>query len=103
MRGSVRDLTVKVDVDVSEAITGLKALQREAKEATKALREYESTAQRLKAHMDANGAEYYEGIRKVAEKTLAEDKRKYSLDELLSGITEENRHEPIDFTRRSYE
>ncbi len=35
-------LTVKVDVDVSEALTGLKALQREAKEATKALKELES-------------------------------------------------------------
>jgi hypothetical protein len=36
-----RGLTVKVDVDVSEALTGLKALQREAKAATKALRELE--------------------------------------------------------------
>ena len=36
-----RELTVKVNVDVSEALTGLKALQREAKEATKALRELE--------------------------------------------------------------
>lgn len=34
-------LKVKVELDVSEAITGLKALQREAKEATKALREVE--------------------------------------------------------------
>jgi hypothetical protein len=36
-------LTIKIDVDVSEAITGLKAIQREAKEATKALRELEVT------------------------------------------------------------
>lgn len=35
-------LTVKLNVDVSEAITGLKAVQREAKEATKALREVEA-------------------------------------------------------------
>ena len=35
-------LPIKVDVDVSEAITGLKAVQREAKEATKALRELEA-------------------------------------------------------------
>jgi ribosome-binding factor A len=32
-------LTVKINVDVSEAITGLKALQREAKEASQALQE----------------------------------------------------------------
>jgi hypothetical protein len=35
-------LNIKVDVDVSEALTGLKAVQREAKEATRALRELES-------------------------------------------------------------
>jgi hypothetical protein len=35
-------LSIKVDVDVSEALTGLKAVQREAKEAAKALRELES-------------------------------------------------------------
>jgi hypothetical protein len=34
-------LSVKIDVDISEALTGLKALQREAKEATKLLRELE--------------------------------------------------------------
>lgn len=33
---------VKVSLDVSEALTGLKAVQREAREATKALRELES-------------------------------------------------------------
>jgi len=37
-----RGLSVKVDVDVSEALTGLKALQREAKKTTQALREVES-------------------------------------------------------------
>lgn len=37
-RGS-NGLTVKVNVDVSEALTGLKAIQREAKKATAALRE----------------------------------------------------------------
>lgn len=36
-----RGLTIEVDVDVSEALTGLKALQREAKKATQALRELE--------------------------------------------------------------
>jgi len=37
-----RGLSVKVDVDVSEALTGLKALQREAKKATQELRELET-------------------------------------------------------------
>jgi hypothetical protein len=37
-----RGLTVKVDVDVSEALTGLKALQREAKAAVRELREVEN-------------------------------------------------------------
>lgn len=35
-------VTLSVNVNVSEALTGLKALQREAKEATKALRELEN-------------------------------------------------------------
>ncbi|ATH73164.1 hypothetical protein [Bacillus altitudinis] len=41
-RESVGNLNVKVDVDVSEAIKGLKAVQRAAKDATKALAELES-------------------------------------------------------------
>lgn len=36
------DLNAKLNIDVSEAITGLKAVQREAREATKALRELEA-------------------------------------------------------------
>lgn len=36
--GPLRDLTVKIDVDVSEALTGLKALRREADAATRALK-----------------------------------------------------------------
>lgn len=40
--GKRNALTVKVDVDVSEALTGLKALQREAKKATQAIRELET-------------------------------------------------------------
>ncbi|MFP3840341.1 hypothetical protein U5N22_08795 [Bacillus safensis] len=41
-RESVGNLNVKVDVDVAEAIKGLKAVQRAAKDATKALAELES-------------------------------------------------------------
>ncbi|MCM3784330.1 hypothetical protein M3231_15205 [Neobacillus mesonae] len=37
-----KDVTVRINVDVSEALTGLKAIQREAKKATQALREYEA-------------------------------------------------------------
>jgi hypothetical protein len=44
-RKSVGELTV--DVDCSEALTGLKAVQREAKKATAALRELESTQKRF--------------------------------------------------------
>ncbi|MGK9388849.1 hypothetical protein [Bacillus sp. RK1064] len=40
-RESVGNLNVKVDVDVAEAIKGLKAVQRAAKDATKALAELE--------------------------------------------------------------
>lgn len=41
-RKSIGDLTIKVDVDISEALTGLKAVQREAKKAAQALRGLES-------------------------------------------------------------
>ncbi|WP_144666626.1 hypothetical protein [Bacillus altitudinis] len=44
-RESVGNLNVKVDVDVSEAIKGLKAVQRAAKDATKALAELEAAMQ----------------------------------------------------------
>ncbi len=37
-----RELTMKLDVDCSEALTGLKAIQREAKKATQALKELEA-------------------------------------------------------------
>ncbi|WP_144482282.1 hypothetical protein [Bacillus pumilus] len=41
-RESVGNLNVRVDVDVAKAIKGLKAVQRGAKEAAKALAELES-------------------------------------------------------------
>lgn len=47
-----RGLSVKVDVDVSEALTGLKALQREAKKATQVLRELETM-------YESEGKNYY--------------------------------------------
>ncbi|MBU5211061.1 hypothetical protein [Heyndrickxia oleronia] len=43
-----RELSIKVNVDISKALTGLKALQREAKKAVKELRELESSSQALR-------------------------------------------------------
>lgn len=40
--GKIGEALVKVSIDVSEALTGLKALQREARKATQALRELEA-------------------------------------------------------------
>lgn len=45
-------LSTKVDVDVSEALTGLKALQREAKKAAQALRELEATLPTIRHQVD---------------------------------------------------
>ncbi|TFW49221.1 hypothetical protein [Bacillus sp. 005/A4HT-01/001] len=54
-RESVGGLNVKVDVDVSEAIKGLKAVQRAAKEAAKALAELsEAMKEYEKAHNNNN-------------------------------------------------
>lgn len=47
---NIGELSVKVNVDVSEAISGLKAVQREAKKATQALAE-------LKAAQEATSSE----------------------------------------------
>lgn len=43
------DATVRINVDVSEALTGLKAIQREAKKATQALRELEEAQKAVMA------------------------------------------------------
>lgn len=49
-RGSrFSNLTVKVNVDCNEALTGLKALQREARKATQALRELEEAQNAVSA------------------------------------------------------
>ena len=53
-RETIAELNVKVNVDVSEALSGLKALQREAKEAAKALRELEK-AQETTALIEIDG------------------------------------------------
>lgn len=52
-RESVGNLNVKVDVDVSEAIKGLKAVQRAAKDATKALAELRSETKAFEKEMQS--------------------------------------------------
>lgn len=44
---NVGDLTITVETDVSDAVKGFKALQREIRETTKALREYEAVSKRV--------------------------------------------------------
>ncbi|WP_342468178.1 hypothetical protein NSS78_16125 [Bacillus sp. FSL W8-0920] len=56
-RESVGNLNVKVDVDVSEAIKGLKAVQRAAKETVRSLAELRSR--------DEDGGKYNEYIKRI--------------------------------------
>lgn len=42
MAGTIGEINVKRNVDIAETIRGLKAIQREAKKATQALRDLES-------------------------------------------------------------
>ncbi|WP_224145999.1 hypothetical protein [Bacillus paralicheniformis] len=57
---------IKIDLDVSDAITGLKAVQREAKAATKALAELESSQQHIR-EMPSVEDVYYGRIRSEIE------------------------------------
>jgi len=56
---------IKIDLDVSDAITGLKAVQREAKAATKALAEFQDLAERLGEKPLADGWETARSLRKI--------------------------------------
>lgn len=99
---SVGELTVKVNVDVSEALTGLKSLTREAREATKALRELETTAQRLSTHLDANAVEYYTDIRQATQEETY-DWRKVACDNITKALEEAEATKSItDDITRSY-
>ncbi|MCO0597385.1 hypothetical protein NGI46_07880 [Peribacillus butanolivorans] len=60
------NLNVKVDIDVAEALTGLKALQREAKKATQAMAEL---AEAQKQGFPLN-AEFVEGLTDDENKTI---------------------------------
>ncbi|MDE1453530.1 hypothetical protein PVN32_15260 [Bacillus paralicheniformis] len=61
-------IRIKLDVDVSDVITGLKAVQREAKAATKALAEFQDLAERLGEKPLANGWEIARSLRAVLDK-----------------------------------
>ena len=56
---------IKIDLDVSDAITGLKAVQREAKAATKALAEFQDLAERLGEKPLADGWETARSLRSI--------------------------------------
>ncbi|MFZ8007694.1 hypothetical protein ACO1D0_16680 [Bacillus licheniformis] len=56
---------IKIDLDVSDAITGLKAVQREAKAATKALAEFQDLAERLGEEPLADGWETARSLRSI--------------------------------------
>ncbi|MHC2451285.1 hypothetical protein ACUXP3_001886 [Bacillus altitudinis] len=75
-RESVGNLNVKVDVDVAEAIKGLKAVQREAKAATKALAEFRDITECLGEKTMANGYEVGKALRALLD-TAEEDARIY--------------------------
>lgn len=47
-------VSININVEVSEALTGLKAIQREAKKATQALRELEETQQNYNITININ-------------------------------------------------
>ncbi|MGF7528506.1 hypothetical protein ABI953_03550 [Bacillus paralicheniformis] len=63
---------IKIDLDVSDAITGLKAVQREAKAATKALAEFQDLAERLGEKPLADGWETARSLRSVLNYTEGE-------------------------------
>lgn len=65
---AVGDINVKVNVEVSEAITGLKALQREAKAATKALAELRDYMEETGEVTLKNGAEVAQSLRALFDK-----------------------------------
>jgi len=71
---------IKIDLDVSDAITGLKAVQREAKAATKALAEFQDLAERLGEKPLADGWEMARSLRSIFGKVDSEDKYEEYID-----------------------
>jgi len=56
---------IKIDLDVSDAITGLKAVQREAKAATKALAEFQASTKKVRG-IDDKYDEYIANVKEIA-------------------------------------
>ncbi|WP_024427735.1 hypothetical protein [Bacillus safensis] len=73
-RESVGSLNVKVDVDVAEAIKGLKAIQRAAKDATKALAEFRDIAECLGEKTMTNGYEVGKALRALLNTDEGDDR-----------------------------
>ncbi len=69
------DVSIKVDVEVSEAITGLKALQREAKAATQALAELREEQAKHEDTPSTVYEEYIENVKRLAGDWYSEEFR----------------------------
>lgn len=69
---ALRTLTIGLDVDVSEALTGLKAVQREAKDAVKALRELESIQ-----NQDTTYTRYKSSIKRLVNDNIIPDRNRH--------------------------
>src|SRR5690606_12225125 len=74
---------VKIDVDVSEALTGLKAVTREAREATKALRELEE------AHRKAQDIPIYFPLEEHTLRDGIVSGKKIDIKEITKKVSEE--------------
>ena len=69
------EISVKVNVEVSEAITGLKALQREAKAATQALAELREEQAKHEDTPSTVYEEYIENVKRLAGDWYSEEFR----------------------------
>jgi len=66
----VSNLYVNVETDVSDAVKGFKALQREIRETTKALREYEAVSNRMGEATKRGANDNGDSCKSIAEKGL---------------------------------
>lgn len=72
-----KDLTVKVNIDVSDALKGLKAVQREAKKTARILREVESMENinptiTIVVNAKDNPKKFFDAVKKEMEKLSTE-------------------------------
>ncbi|TJZ71391.1 hypothetical protein FA037_05585 [Bacillus amyloliquefaciens] len=75
VRKAAGEINVKVSVEVSEAITGLKALQREAKAATQALAELREEQAKRKGAPSTVHEEYIKNVKRLAGDWYSEEFR----------------------------